>query len=259
MFKTVRAERSRHGLPRLIVLCACLTLSGLVNAYSYSSYTQSPHDSPQPSSATSSLPVSRAYDNPPAESSPSSTQPVTRETRQKAAGRPLSATFVNPGLRGERFWDMVTATMQAAAQDLNIRLEVVYAERNPYRLKALAFEALERSSAPDYLLLVNEEQAASQLLTFADGQDTHIVLLLNGLTREEALTHGTPGAPHTSWIGSVIPDNHDAGRRMATRLLEAARHDSPSAQLRAMALIGDTRTPGLHCPQRGNAGGFCRG
>ncbi|WP_263643029.1 MULTISPECIES: hypothetical protein [Cobetia] len=40
-------------------------------------------------------------------------------------GRTLNATFVNPGLRGERFWDMVTNTMRAAALDLNISLEVV--------------------------------------------------------------------------------------------------------------------------------------
>lgn len=171
-------------------------------------------------------------------------------------GRTLNATFVNPGLRGERFWNMVTNTMQAAAIDLNISLEVVYAERNPYLLKKLAIQALESPAAPDYLLLVNEEQAASELLTIADGHDTHVVMLLNGLTREEALTHGTPGSLHPSWIGSVIPDNHTAGKRMATQLIKVAREGSPTGQLHGLALIGDTRTPASIARNTGMVVGF---
>ncbi|MGS0465977.1 hypothetical protein ACU8V3_01390 [Cobetia marina] len=109
-----------------------------------------------------------------------------------APGRNLTAVFVNPGLPGERFWNMVTATMQAAARDLNVSLEVVYAERNPILMKRLASAALARADTPDYLVLVNEEQAASDLLPLADGGSSHIVMLLNGLTPEERQLTASP-------------------------------------------------------------------
>ncbi|WP_404326852.1 ABC transporter substrate-binding protein [Cobetia sp. UIB-001] len=238
---TIRTGRAQLGLPRLIVLCGCLALSGLVNASSSGSY--------------SSDLTPRASENTQAPAYPSG-QSRARGAQEAMPGRPLTATFVNPGLRGERFWDMVTDTMQAAALDLNISLEVVYAERNPYLLKKLAIQALESPAAPDYLLLVNEEQAASELLTIADGHGTHVVMLLNGLTREEALTHGTPGTLHPSWIGSVIPDNHTAGKRMATQLIKVAREGSPTGQLHGLALIGDTRTPASIARNTGMVAGF---
>ncbi|TCJ26094.1 sugar ABC transporter substrate-binding protein [Halomonas sp. GDM18] len=238
---TISTGQPQLGLPRLIVLCGCLALSGLVDASSY--YASS-------SDRTSQAPKSTQ-----ASAYPSG-QSRERGAQETMPGRTLTATFVNPGLRGERFWDMVTDTMQAAALDLNITLEVVYAERNPYLLKRLAIQALESPAAPDYLLLVNEEQAVSELLTIADGHDTHVVMLLNGLTRGQALTHGTPGTIHPSWIGSVIPDNHSAGKRMATHLIKVARESSPTDQLHGLALIGDTQTPASIARNTGMVAGF---
>ncbi|MCO7236409.1 ABC transporter substrate-binding protein [Cobetia sp. Dlab-2-U] len=153
---------------------------------------------------------------------------------------------------------MVTDTMQAAALDLNISLEVVYAERNPFLLKKLATQVLERPAAPDYLLLVNEEQAASELLTIADSHDTHVLMLLNGLTREEALSKGDSGNTYSSWIGSIIPDNHTAGKRMATQLVKTAREKSPAGQLQGLALIGDTQTPASIARNAGMVAGFSK-
>ncbi|WP_404983978.1 ABC transporter substrate-binding protein [Cobetia marina] len=173
-----------------------------------------------------------------------------------APGRNLTAVFVNPGLPGERFWNMVTATMQAAARDLNVSLEVVYAERNPILMKRLASAALARATPPDYLVLVNEEQAASDLLPLADGGSSHIVMLLNGLTPEEQTTHGVPGSVHPSWIASVIPDNHGAGRRMASELIDAARIYPPGETRHGLALIGDTRTPASIARNAGMLNGF---
>ena len=82
------------------------------------------------------------------------------------------------------------------------------------------------------------------------------VMLLNGLSREQALIHGTPGSLHPSWIGSVIPDNHTAGKRMAAQLIKVAREGSPTEQLHGLALIGDTRTPASIARNTGMLAGF---
>ncbi|WP_324692452.1 ABC transporter substrate-binding protein [Cobetia sp. D5] len=217
----------QQGSRRLLTLFCCLAISGMVNAY----------------------PINN----------PLALKDNTLNLVGKKATKPqdsLAVTFVNPGLQGERFWDMVTDTMQAAANDLNITLEVVYAQRNPFLLKKLALEALEGPTPPDYLVLVNEEQAATELLTTADSNHTHVIMLLNGLTREQELVHGTPGTIHPAWIGSVIPDNYTAGKRMATQLIKEARKIDPTRPLRGLALIGDTLTPASIARNNGMVAGF---
>ena len=47
-----------------------------------------------------------------------------------AANERLRVAFVNPGKTGEVFWDLVSQTMRAAARQLNIDVEILYAERN---------------------------------------------------------------------------------------------------------------------------------
>ncbi|WP_405279837.1 ABC transporter substrate-binding protein [Cobetia sp. Ld8] len=250
---TVRARQPQYGTQRLFALCCCLAISGLTNASSTSALPAL--NLSIVNVATTDAPLTPLDIQPSADTAG---RLMNRGTQAAVSRQTLTATFVNPGLRGERFWDMVTDTMQAAALDLNITLEVVYAERNPYLLKKLAIQALESPASPDYLVLVNEEQAASELLTIADNHDTHVVMLLNGLTREQALTHGSPGTIHPSWIGSVIPDNHTAGKRMATQLIKVAREGSPTGQLHGLALIGDTRTPASIARNAGMVAGFAQ-
>lgn len=180
----------------------------------------------------------------------------TNKLISQGRSSPLSATFINPGKQGERFWDMVTDIMSAAAQDLNIALEILYAERSPYRLRELATETLTRSMPPHYLLLVNEEQAFSELLSIADTTHTKVLMLLNDLPAEHRYLNHSQKILHPSWIGSVIPDNHDAGKRMATLLLKEARALRPDTPLHALALIGDTRTPASIARNAGMLSGF---
>ncbi|MEM7255265.1 MAG: hypothetical protein AAF493_28015 [Pseudomonadota bacterium] len=45
-------------------------------------------------------------------------------------GETLRVAFVSPSYPGSVFWDRVTAVMQAAANDLKIRLSVIYASKS---------------------------------------------------------------------------------------------------------------------------------
>ena len=68
----------------------------------------------------------------------------------------MSVTFINPGKQGEKFWDMVSQTMQAAADDLDITLEVIYAQRNRVQMRKLG---LYMGSLPS----ATQEQSASHI------------------------------------------------------------------------------------------------
>ena len=85
----------------------------------------------------------------------------------------IKVTFINPGISdinnptGE-FWLSVSAFMQAAAENLNIDLEVIYSERNHVLMQQQAMEVASRTAHPDYLIVVNEKLAAGKMVEVAD-------------------------------------------------------------------------------------------
>lgn len=151
----------------------------------------------------------------------------------------FSVTFVNPGKKGERFWDMVTETMQAAAEDFQIDLEVVYAQRNRIRMTRLGTRVVQRRNPPDYLILVNEEQAAEKIVSAANAHRIPTLMLLNDLQPDQYQRLNT----HGNLIGAITPDNFGAGRRMMEALLKCARDKNPSPPYHLLALGGDPLTP----------------
>ncbi len=154
----------------------------------------------------------------------------------------VQVTFVNPGKQGERFWDMVTETMQAAATDFDISLEVLYAERNRVRMTELGIAATQRATPPDYLILVNEEQAAERILQSASEQNIKVLMLLNDFLPEQRQRVGTPDT-NASLLGAIIPDNFSAGQRMMQALLGCAREKHPQGPYHILAIGGDQTTP----------------
>ncbi|MBD3894377.1 ABC transporter substrate-binding protein [Halomonas sp. ML-15] len=153
----------------------------------------------------------------------------------------LSVSFINPGYQGERFWDMVSSTMQSAADDLDIALDIRYAQRDRHRMQALTREVLSGTSLPDYLVLVNEEQVAVEMLEHAEARGVDVLFLLNGPSAEQRLHTGAPGERYRHWVGVIEPDNFSAGARMASALLASA--PAEPRPLPTMALLGDTLTP----------------
>lgn len=73
-------------------------------------------------------------------------------------------TFLNPGYSNELFWLSVSEFMQAAADDLDMQLTVLYAERDHQRMVQQAREVLNSAEPPDYLVVVNETFVGPELL-----------------------------------------------------------------------------------------------
>lgn len=154
-----------------------------------------------------------------------------------------SVTFVNPGKEGERFWDMVTETMRAAAEDFGIELEVIYAQRNRVRMAEQGIAVTERETPPDYLILVNEEQAAEKILLAASKKQIRTLMLLNDFLPEQRTRVGQPGGKHTNLLGAITPDNFGAGARMMRALHHCASKNQAQPPYHFMAIGGDKLTP----------------
>lgn len=154
-----------------------------------------------------------------------------------------TAIFVNPGKRGEVFWELVAKSMAGAARRMNIALEIVWSERNKVRLRELGVEAAGRR--PDYLILVNEENAAEPALEAATAAGVSTLFLLNPLNAGQLARRREEGRRPNLVVGVLTPDMIAAGRRMGERLVAAARDlklQARDGKLHFLALAGDEIT-----------------
>lgn len=155
----------------------------------------------------------------------------------------MSAVFLNPGKADEKFWVSVSQFMAAAADSLGVELEVLYAERDATRMVENARRVTARANRPDYLVAVNEKQVATEILRLTAGSGIKVFLINNTLNREEQAATGAPrqGMPH--WIGSLVPNNEDAGYRMAQQIVAVGQQRyGASARLPLFAIGGDRST-----------------
>ncbi|RTL61327.1 MAG: sugar ABC transporter substrate-binding protein [Hyphomicrobiales bacterium] len=170
----------------------------------------------------------------------------TAPTAPAAAPARLSVVFVNPGKTGEIFWELVNHSMRAAASQLNIDVETLWAQRNYRQMQELGLDVVNRATKPDYLVLVNEENAALPIMQAAESAGVKTMLLANALTGRAFEEFGGPQEKLKTWIASLVPDLDEAGARMARALVSVARARdlrSSDGKIHLLALGGDDSTP----------------
>lgn len=163
------------------------------------------------------------------------------------AGRSASVVFLNPGYSTEPFWVGYSDFMQAAADDLGMQLQIVYGERDSKRLLVQARRVLESPQRPDYLLFVNEEYVGPQLLRLFAASPIKLFSLHSTLTPEQQQIVGGTREHYRNWIGSLVPNDEEAGYLMAKALI-AKRGGRPGVML---AFSGVRHTPSATLRENG--------
>jgi ABC-type sugar transport system substrate-binding protein len=161
----------------------------------------------------------------------------------------MSVAFINPGKSDEIYWLTVTRAMEAAAQDLGIKFEVMYAERQHPRVFEFAREIAARPAAarPDYVVVTNDYSTGPELLRLLDGAGIKTFLAFSGIAEpaDRVLT-GMPREKFRGWLGSLEPHAEEAGYLTAKALIERGRHAGARAadgRLHLLAISGDRSTP----------------
>jgi ABC-type sugar transport system substrate-binding protein len=159
----------------------------------------------------------------------------------------IKVVFLNPGFPEQNetgnFWRHVTAFMEAAAEDLDIDLITIYANRNHILMKSLVEEIAEKK--PKYVVLVNEKGIALDIVKRLATHDIASFMLLNNLNTADLslLT-----SKEKSLIkGSVIPNNYSAGSKLLNGLEKLYKAQSTDAgddkEIKLLVLQGDYTTP----------------
>ena len=160
-----------------------------------------------------------------------------------------SVVFLNPGTSTETYWVSYAQFMQAAAKDLGLDLRVRYGERDPHNTLAQAREALQGSERPDYLVLVNEQYAAPQILRMAQGSGVKLLVVNSALTADQVRLLGARDG--INLIGSLVADDEEAGYLMLKDMLRQHGRVAPGESLDLLAFSGMKTTPVALLRERG--------
>jgi ABC-type sugar transport system substrate-binding protein len=156
-----------------------------------------------------------------------------------------NVVFLNPGKADEDFWVSVSRFMEAAAGDLGMRVEVLYAERDPARMVVNARAVIARAKKPDYLVVVNEKQVGNEVVRLCAGTDIKVFFLLNDLSPQQRDTLRGESGAMARVVGSLVPDNEEAGYQMAQALIDEGRRKGliKPGIASIIAIGGDKATP----------------
>ena len=166
-----------------------------------------------------------------------------------AIAQAASVVFLNPGRSSETFWVSYAQFMQAGAKDLGLDLRVRYSERDNQVTLAHAREALLGTERPDYLMLVNEQYVAPQIMRMAQGSGVKLLIVNNALTPDQ--TQLLDAYHDTRLIGSMVADDEQAGYLMLTDLLRQHGPIASGATLDLLAFSGAKTTPAAQLREQG--------
>jgi len=160
----------------------------------------------------------------------------------------MSVVFINPGKANEIYWLTASRAMAAAAKQLGVQLEVMYAERN--HLNAIVFArqiaARPKELRPDYVILSNDYASAPEVLRLLDAAGVYSFLAFSGIAeqRERALVQ-LPRQRYPHWLGSLEPDSIEAGyltmQALAAQALQQKLY-ADDGKIHVLAIAGDRAT-----------------
>ncbi|MBJ9973933.1 ABC transporter substrate-binding protein [Pseudomonas sp. S75] len=166
-----------------------------------------------------------------------------------SSARAASVVFLNPGLSDETFWVSYTRFMQAAADDLGMQLHVLYGERQAQRQLAQLRTVLQDAHKPDYLVLVNEQYAAPEMMRLARDSGIKLLLVNNGLTRSQADAVRAHPEAYAPLLGTLMTNDEQAGYQMLHDLVASLPASNEPVEL--LAFAGINTTPASQLRERG--------
>lgn len=136
-----------------------------------------------------------------------------------ANAQAASVVFLNPGFSHEAFWVGYSRFMQAAAQELGMDLRIEYSERRTDLALAQARAVLTGPQRPDYLVLVNEQYLAPEIIRLAQGLGVKLFLVNNGLTETQARSIQAQPDRYAQVLGTLTANDKQAGYQMLRQMV----------------------------------------
>jgi len=139
-----------------------------------------------------------------------------------AAVEPIRVTMISPTVdKKHPFWGDYFTFMNAAADSLGIDLRILWAS-DRYDVVEVASEALEQPEEVGYLMHVYRARSSYDILVKSEDKGVKSFLVNTAIIPDEQKLVGYPRGKFKKWIGHVYPDDSQAGKILAEKLLKRA-------------------------------------
>ncbi|MFK0087987.1 ABC transporter substrate-binding protein [Pseudomonas sp. NPDC090755] len=162
-----------------------------------------------------------------------------------------SVVFLNPGYSNETFWVDYSRFMQAAASDLGMQLTVKYSERRADLALSQARQVLTGTARPDYLVLVNEQYVAPEIIRLSRDSGVKLFLVNNGLTPGQAELIESHPEKYPPVLGTLTSNDEQAGYQMLKQLISQLPVSAAVEPVEMLAFSGISTTPAARLREQG--------
>jgi ABC-type sugar transport system substrate-binding protein len=159
-----------------------------------------------------------------------------------AWGGDMRVGFIDPA-DPPAFWNLVDATMRAAAAELGIDLDIRSMERSHDNAISVARDFVAAKPPVDYLVICNNLDIGGEIIKLADAAHVKMIFLNVDLDQKDWAEYGEPRTKYRDWLGSITPDHEGAGYGIATDILTEAARVKSNRPLRILGLTGEANTP----------------
>lgn len=140
------------------------------------------------------------------------------------------------------FWTSFTTLAQAAANDLNIELKILYSRPNSYRLKRDGAKLLLGPGKLDYFLTGYWPEATEHHLKIAEKEQIKTFVVNTTVPPEVLNRIGLPRTRYRFWIGYMEPAEQQAAFDLADNLVKQIRLSGYRDIVRFVGLGGNGET-----------------
>ncbi|MFK0310975.1 ABC transporter substrate-binding protein [Pseudomonas sp. NPDC090233] len=166
-----------------------------------------------------------------------------------ATAQAASVVFLNPGQTNETFWADYSRFMQAAADDLGMTLRVEYSGRNAELALTQARAILKAPQRPDYLVLVNEQYVAPEIIRLSKGTGVKLFMVNNGLTPSQQSSIQAQPGKYAQLLGTLTGNDEQAGYLMLHQMVALLPRSNEPVDL--VAFAGVKTTPASQLREQG--------
>jgi len=148
-------------------------------------------------------------------------------------------TFIVPDVKGPVFWKLVADTSLAAANDLNIDLEIIYSNSNRFALLETISQIIKQENKPDYIVLRPFSGNTKNIFTLLEQSKIKFITIEQSIERSQYKKLGVPRQHFKYWLGHIFYDDIAGGKLLRDSLINIFKEKYPDKQIVLTGIGGD--------------------
>jgi ABC-type sugar transport system substrate-binding protein len=143
--------------------------------------------------------------------------------------KPIKVVFISPDAKGNPYWDFVSKTMNKAAEDFGMQLNILHTSRHDLHDYSHLINKINNLEKPDFLIYVYQYKLGERLLAYGEKNQIKSFVINTNIGATEQKKVGRPTEKYKHWIGHSYAFLSDISFELSKKAYSLAK---PLAQLK---------------------------